>query len=266
MFQRIQARCGVTLIPTIATPVYDRHVNTRLLYILTGMVWGLLLGVLGGVFAVAAGAGFSWLYLFGDAPWPTAAGWLIPALGLGVFAIVLIICIALGLRAGRQAAVTGPETAAGLEVAARRHASARRLCATGVLLALILIGVLAARLAGQENTRKIADRRAAGFETLQFERQRLAEISVSRPPRPMSYDLEVRTRGTRGGAYEIAWALRSSGFKEALAAGAAQVTLQPGDNRTSLPSTPGRSLSGITTSRSAARSSMSKSRNFFALR
>ena len=185
------------LFPTIATQVYDRLVNTRLLYILTGMVWGLLLGVLGGVFTVAVGAGFSWLYLFGDSPWPEAAGWLIPALGLGVFAILLIICITLGLRAGRQAAAAAPEAAA------RSHTVARRLCATGVLLALVLAGATAARLAGQEDTREIAGRRAAGFETLQSERQRLDAVSISRPPRPMSYDLEVRTRGTRGGARDL---------------------------------------------------------------
>jgi len=203
-------------------------VNTRWLYILTGMVWGLLLGALGAIFAVAAGAGFSWLYLFGDEPWPEAAGWLIPALGLVVFAIVLIICIALGRRAGHRAGMAGPEAAA------RRHASARRLCATGALLALVLASAVAARLTGQEDTRQIAERRAAGFETLQSERQRLTAVSVSRPPRPMSYDLEVRTQGVRGGPYRLTWALRSTGFKEALAAGAAQLTLQPGDNRTSL--------------------------------
>jgi hypothetical protein len=203
--------------------------NTRLLHGLTGVVWGLLLGVLGGIFAVATGAGFSWLYLFGDSPWPEAAGWMLPALGLGVFAIVLLACVGLGLRAGRQTAVAAPDEAA------RRHANARRLCATGVLLALVLAGAATARLTGQEDAREIADRRTAEFETLQSQRQRLAEVSVSRPPRPMSYDLEVRTYGIRGGAYEITWALRSSGFKETLAAGAAQLTLQPGDNRTSLP-------------------------------
>ncbi len=186
------------------------------------MVWGLLLGVLGGVFTVAVGAGFSWLYLFGDSPWPEAAGWILPALGLAVFAVVLLACVGLGLRAGRQAAAATPEEAA------RSHTVARRLCATGVLLALVLAGATAARLAGQEDAREIAGRRAAGFETLQSERQRLDAVSIIRPPRPMSYDLEVRTQGTRGGAYEITWALRSSGFKEALAAGTAQVTLQTG--------------------------------------
>ncbi len=50
----------------------------------------------------------------------------------------------------------------------------------------------------------------------------------------MSYDLELRTRGARGGAYGLTWVLVSSGFDEALAGGAAELTLEPGANRTSL--------------------------------
>lgn len=203
--------------------------NSRHLHVLTGVVWGLLLGALAAVFAVAAGAGVAWLFLFGDAPWPESVGWVLPAIGLGVFAIVLLACVVLGLRAGRKAAAAAPEEAAQL------HAGARRLLAAGVLLALVLAGAAVARIARQEDAREIAAGQAAGFDTLQSARQRLAAVSVSRAPRPMSYDLEVRTRGLRGGAYRLTWALRSSGFEEALAEGAAELTLETGDNRTNLP-------------------------------
>ena len=189
----------------------------------------MLLGALAAVFAVAVGAGFSWLYLFGDAPWPEPVAWALPALGLGVFAIVLLACVILGLRAGRQTAAAAPGAAA------RRHAGARRLLALGALLALLLAGAAVARIAGQEDAREIAAGRAAGFEALQSERQRLTAVSVSRAPRPMSYDLELRTRGARGGGYRLTWALRSSGTEEALAEGAAELALEPGDNRASRP-------------------------------
>ncbi len=202
--------------------------NTRALPVLTGLVWGVLLGALAAVFAVAAGAGFSWLYLFGDAPWPEAVGWLLPALGLGVFAIVLLACLALGLRAARQAAAAAPEEAA------RRHAVAGRLLALGTLLALLLAGAAGTRIAGQDAARETAAVRTAAFEALQSKRQLLIAVSVTRAPRPMSYDLELRTRGARGGAYWLTWALRSSGYQEALAEGTAELALEPGDNSTSL--------------------------------
>ena len=202
--------------------------NTRALPVLTGLVWGVLLGALAAVFAVAAGAGFSWLYLFGDAPWPEAVGWLLPALGLGVFAIVLLACLALGLQAARQAAAAAPAEAA------RRHAVAGRLLALGTLLALLLAGTAGTRIAGQDAARETAAAQTAAFEALQSKRQRLTAVSVTRAPRPMSYDLELRTRGARGGAYRLTWALRSSGYQEALAEGTAELALEPGDSRTSL--------------------------------
>ena len=65
-------------------------------------VWGLLLGALDALFAVAVAAGYSWLFLFGDDPWPEVVGWVIPAFGLGVFAMVLLACVVSGLRAGRE--------------------------------------------------------------------------------------------------------------------------------------------------------------------
>ncbi len=203
--------------------------NTRRLHALTGVVWGLLLGALAAPFAVAAGAGFSWLYLFGDAPWPESVGWALPALGLGVFAIVLLVCAILGLAAGRRAAAATPEEAA------RRHANARRLFTTGLLLAVLLAGAAAARIGRLEDSREIATQRAAGFAALQAARQRLTEVSVSRAPRPMSYDLEVRTRGAGGGRYRITWALRSSGFEEAFAGSSIELTLDPGDSATTFP-------------------------------
>ena len=203
--------------------------NSHRLHVLTGVVWGVLLGALTAVFAVAVGAGFSWLFLFGDAPWPESVDWLLPGLGLGVFAIVLLVCVALGLRAAREAASAAPEEAA------RRHTGARRLLALGVLLSLLLTGAAVARIAGQDAARETAAVQIAGFEALQSKRQRLTEVSVTRAPRPMSYDLELRTRGARSGAYRLTWALRSSGYEEALAEGAAELALEPGDNRTSLP-------------------------------
>lgn len=203
--------------------------QSPLLYVLTGLVWGLLLGALAALFVVAVAAGVSWLYLFGDEPWPEAVDWALPALGFGVFAAVLLGCVVLGLRAGRQTAAAAPEEAA------RRHAGARRLLAVGGLLALVLAGAAAARIAGQDAARETGARQAARFDALQSERQRLTAVSLSRATRPMAYDLAVSTRGARGGAYRLSWVLRSSGYAEALAEGDGEIVLEPGDNRASLP-------------------------------
>ncbi len=202
--------------------------KTHWLQVLTGVVWGLLLGALAAVFAVAAAAGFSWVYLFGDAPWPESVDWLLPAFGLGVFAIVLLVCTILGLRAGRLTAAAAPKEAA------RRQAGARRLLTVGTLLVLLLAGAGWARIAGHDAARETAAERTAGFEALLSQRQRLTATSAARAPRPMSYDLDIRTHGPGGGPYRLAWALRWRGSQEALAEGTADLTLEPGDNRASL--------------------------------
>ena len=203
--------------------------NQRPLHILTGVVWSLVIGAPAAVFTVAAAAGFSWIYLFGDEPWPDSVVWVLPALGLGVFMAVLLGCVASGLRAGQRTTVAPPEEAA------RRLASARRLLAIGVLLALVLAAAATARIAGQDGARETAARQAVIFDALQSARQRLAAVSVSRAARPMGYDLAVHTQGARGGVYSFTWALSASGYGVILAEGASSLALDPGDNRANLP-------------------------------
>ncbi len=196
---------------------------------MTGVVWGLVIGATAAVFTVAAAAGFSWLYLFGDELWPDSVAWVLPSLGLGVFLVALLGCVALGLRAGQRTAAAPPEQAA------RRLSSARRLLAMGILLALVLGVATAARLAGQEDARETAAHQAAIFNALQSARQRLTAVSVSRAPRPMGYDLAIRTQGARGGAYRLTWALRASGTGKILTEGTRSLALDPGGNRAHLP-------------------------------
>ena len=196
---------------------------------MTGVVWGLVIGAVAAVFTVAAAAGFSWLYLFGDEPWPDSVDWVLTALSLGVFLAVLSGCVAWGVRAGDRTAAAPPEEEA------RRLAGARRLLAFGVLLALVLTGAAAARIAGQDDARETAARQAVIFGALQSARQRVAALSVSRAARPMGYDLAVRTQGARAGAYRLTWTLRAGGYGEILTEGTSSLALDSGDNRTILP-------------------------------
>ncbi len=198
------------------------------LFGLTAAVWGLLLGGLAAWSAMAVAAGVSWLYLFGDEPWPASVDWVIPSIGVAVLLAVPIGCVALGLRAARELARAGPD-----EVRRRRR-TALRLLALGSILGLALAGATAARIAGQQGARETAAHRTAWFEDLDRGRQRLAGIEAVRAPRPMSYDMTVATHGARGGGYRLAWSLRSGAYDATLAEGAAELTLSPGGNRATL--------------------------------
>ncbi|MEE8499813.1 MAG: hypothetical protein V3S27_04505, partial [Kiloniellales bacterium] len=174
-------------------------VSSRAIYALSGLAWGLLLGVLAGWQVVAMAAGLSWLMLFGDAPWPEALGWLIPLFGLLAFLGVLGVCVALGLRTGRRAERAEPFEAR------RRRVQGIRLLALGLLLGLALAAAAGARLVAQGDERARLARQSAWFEALRAERQVLSAVTVARAARDMSYDMTVETTGVRGGPYRLAW-------------------------------------------------------------
>ncbi len=198
------------------------------LYGLIGLIWGALLGGLAAWAVMAMAAGVSWLYLFGDDPWPEAVGWLIPLIGLAAFLGVLAVGVAFGLRRGRRAEQGKPAKAHRLRV------QGIGLLALGLLLAVALAGTGGARIAGQEAERASRDRQAAAFEALRAERQVLSAVTVARAARDMSYDLTVETAGVRSGPYRLAWSVRSTLYGATLAEGAADLALAPGDNRTRL--------------------------------
>ncbi len=198
------------------------------LYGLVGLVWGGLLGGLAAWTVMAMAAGVSWLYLFGDDPWPEAVGRLIPLIGLLAFLGVLAVSVAFGLRSGRRAERGEPAEAR------RRRVQGIRLLALGLLLAAGLAGAGGARIAGRDAGRASLDRQAAAFETLRAERQVLSAVTVARAARDMSYDRTVETTGVRGGPYRLAWSVRSTSYRATLAEGAADLALAPGDNRARL--------------------------------
>ncbi len=49
----------------------------------------------------AAAAGLSWLYLFGDEPWPAAVTWAPPAIAIAGGAGVVMVSVGLGYAHGR---------------------------------------------------------------------------------------------------------------------------------------------------------------------
>lgn len=198
------------------------------LYVLVGLVWGALLGGLAASAVMAMAAGVSWLFLFGDDPWPEAVGWLIPLIGLTAFLGVLAVGVAFGLRRGRRAERVAPAKARRLRV------QGIGLLALGLLLAVALAGTGGARIAGQEAERAARDRQTAAFEALRAERQVLGAVTVVRAAGKMSYDMTVETKGARGGPYRLAWSVRATLYGASLDEGTADLALVPGDNRARL--------------------------------
>jgi len=74
----------------------------RYLYSLLFGIPGLLVSAIISLFILGATAGFLWLSVFGDNPWPASVGTVLPLLSIVVFLALWITCIATGFMVGRR--------------------------------------------------------------------------------------------------------------------------------------------------------------------
>ena len=191
---------------------------------LTGAIWGLLLGGLAATQAMAVAAGVSWLYLFGDSPWPSAAGPAILAIGGAAFLLVFGGSVWAGLHLGRRALVAGPTQAQAL----RRKAA--RLLVLGPALLLGLLALIGWRAGEGERARRELDEQRAGFAELVAARQQLGAVQISARPAEMAFEITIRLEGSGGGLHRLSWRLRASAYNATLAEGQREVALDPGGN------------------------------------
>jgi hypothetical protein len=108
----------------------DPDMQKRYLYALLFGIPGLFVTALLTAVLLGAAAGFLWLFVFGDSPWPEATQTLFPAAGLIVFLIAWVGIIAWGYRFG-----IGQEDGRPID---RRHL----LIAAGAILLPIVIVIL----------------------------------------------------------------------------------------------------------------------------
>lgn len=73
----------------------------RYLYLLLFGIPGLFLALAGAFALFGAMAGFLWVFVFGDKPWPAAAGILLPLLTALAFLLLWGLSLALGYRTGQ---------------------------------------------------------------------------------------------------------------------------------------------------------------------
>ena len=198
------------------------------LYALTGAVWGLFIGALVGYGAMAVAAGASWLYLFGDSPWPASVEWIILASGGFTFAAAFVGCLWAGLRHGRAAERAGAKVA---QVQRRRGV---QLLGLGLGLILLLAAGLGAQTYMQDRARQTAAEQTAWFRHEVEGRQWLVSVRVKPAESGVAFDMSITIRGQHAGAHSASWRIRSSTYNAVLAEGKAELELTRGENRAAL--------------------------------
>ncbi|MDH3296793.1 MAG: hypothetical protein OEM96_00715 [Gemmatimonadota bacterium] len=192
-------------------------VKTRTIWMLAGLSWGMLVGLAVALETVAFLLGVGWLFVFGDDPWPAAAG---PAIMAATIVAGLVPAFLLGWL-GRRLGIA-------FESEGRQRLRARRRGWTVLVLAVVavIVGVSAAMAGSLRERAERADRRAAEHQ--------LAELlrAVHRLDAPAaSVDnavLRLPITGTRAGAYTLEWTIRESVYDAELDAGSRRLELTDG--------------------------------------
>jgi hypothetical protein len=191
------------------------------LYVLVGATWGLVLGLLAGLAIVALGAGVSWLYLFGDDPWPESVSWVLPLLGalggLAVFTGSLVVAA----RYAPSPSLSPAETAA-------RKRRAHGLLGLGLFLLMALAALALARNLELEAGRRTAEREGSWYEQLHAAQHKIETLRISPAPDGKTFVLRLDTAGERDGAYRLDWRVRLTAYREDLIEGGGEIELDAG--------------------------------------
>jgi hypothetical protein len=194
-------------------------VRVRTLYTLAGASWGLVLGVLTAVAAVSYALGFSWLFLFGDDPWPESSGWFILAVGIAVFIAVFGLFLGIGYRWGRRLEARG---AGAPEV--RRGAW---LIAGSIALALGTLGAVALKAGVDDRAAAVRAAQDEAFDDLLLRRHEITDwLSEGQEE---SVAVHLLLSGSRAGRYRLSWVLSDGLYGEELVRDSTDLELLPGD-------------------------------------
>ena len=193
----------------------------RGLYLLAGLVLGSLAALAVALQVFAIGAGVSWLYLFGDDPWPAEAQWVLTGAALAAGLATLGAALALGYLYGRRCeSAPRPEQA--------------RLRGRGLLLVGLALWLLAAVLGLWQQERQSAARAAAAVQEAAYgellqSRHVITGVAVAATG-AAELRLSLDLAGNRSGAYRLAWKLVDPLYDVTLLTGERHLALDPGSS------------------------------------
>ncbi len=190
----------------------------RTLYLLVGLVLGGLAALAVMIQAFALTAGVSWLYLFGDDPWPAHAEWILAGASLAAGLATLGAGLGMGYAFGRRC-----ESSPQPERARRR---AHGLLLGGLALWLLVVTLTIWQQERQTSVRTTAAAEEAAYGALLEARHVITGVSVT-DAGAQELRLALGLAGTRRGAYRLAWQLTYPLYSVTLLSGERHLVLGP---------------------------------------
>ena len=199
-------------------------IDQRRTYLLASVLWAIVLAPLVALSIVAFGAGISWLYLFGDEPWPTSVEWVLPLLGLAAGTITAAAIIWAGYSYGKHL----------------QHSSAndtrveRRsdfvLILTPVVVLLLIILVASARLSNYEEAMNSATAREENFADLLSRNQEIDSLRIVAETNE-NFRAVITFAGMREDLYRLDWTIYPSNLDTSLILDSRLLELDAGQNQ-----------------------------------
>lgn len=202
--------------------------NAKRLFIIAGAAWGVVLGLAGGVYAAGIAAGFAWLFLFGDNPWPDWSEGAILGTAAVVGLAILAGSTALGWAAGQRYEQADPPRQA------RGSQAAAGLILLAVLVAAGGVWSMARQQASVERQRQEQVVSGRNLTEMQAATHQLAGIDIDWRGGGADGSATVHLDGHRAGAYRLEWQIRARAFKKALLAGEDRLDLAAGPASTTI--------------------------------
>jgi hypothetical protein len=193
----------------------------RRLYALVGAAWGLLLGAGAAFGTIAFALGASWLFLFGDDPWPEAVGPIV----FGVGALVGLFILALGAWAGHRLGSRCEGAPREARDGARRRARTLLWAWGSTVAALVALSTISALRYDSE--RETAAERERQFTTLVEARHQIDSVEASAAT-PAIRVATIHLGGVREGDYRLDWMLDESTYRTVLDEGVRRLSLPGG--------------------------------------
>lgn len=164
--------------------------TVRRLYVLAGVLWALVLAPMVFFAIVAMGAVVSWLYLFGDDPWPEAAEQSLLVLGCVGALAVASGAVWLGHQRGKKALSNERQRVVALSVAP-------------LVLASLVGAALWLRARDYEAAMTMVAAREAAFADFVGANKKLVALTLDQSQDMVSGT--ARISGARPGAYRLSW-------------------------------------------------------------
>jgi hypothetical protein len=202
--------------------------SLRRLYALVGAAWGLLLGAGAAFGMVAFALGASWLFLFGDDPWPEAVGPVV--FGVGLLAGLLVL--ALGVWAGHRLGSRYESAPREAQDVARRRGVTLLWGWGATVAALVALSTISALRYNSE--RETAAEQERQFTALVQVRHRIGSVKATTDVGGGTRVATIYLRGDRAGAYRLDWTLDERTYRTVLDEGSRQLSLPEGEESVEL--------------------------------